>query len=106
MNPVDHDLILRTLMQDRKKYGAGEVILRDARERVHGKRVFSLVAVMTFPDEVKLKGEHKYPLVIYPHDGSFSSRLVIDHQGETDMTKELHGNTLGNMVTMPIWRLG
>jgi hypothetical protein len=77
----------------------GQFIFREA--GIHeGKHLMMVVGIVAVP-EGAVKGEHQYIV-----SGTEDLSLVTIHHGtEIDLTKQIRGHSIGQVLTEPIWRV-
>ena len=79
----------------------GQVFLREHGEApTHdGRTLVSIAGNIAVPKDWPFKGEHQYVLT-----GGSDGLLCLDPSTGLDLTEEARGNTVGGMLTQPIWR--
>lgn len=89
----------------------GQVFFRQAgstkRELNVGERqLWMFVGIVAIPPDVPLQTEHQYTLV-GRFDSDFLSTIALEIPTVTahDLSKQTRGNTIGDLVLMPIWRV-
>jgi hypothetical protein len=80
----------------------GQVIIRDSGEKRDGKRLVMVVGILAVPEGF-LESECQYRISGIENDGI--ANMMLDETSKTDVSAETRGNSLGHLVTLPIWTM-
>lgn len=86
----------------------GQLIFRDAGIPSHrkGHKLMMVCGIVAVPDDIPIKGEHQYVITGCKADlGGGGAEIHIHFDTEVDLTKQLAGLCLNNMIKSPLWRV-
>lgn len=83
----------------------GQVFIRDAGEAPSkdGRHLVMVAGLLALPPGIDLPMEHQF--VVSGSGDDEAVFLTILRSGSTDRTEEARGETIGSMLTHPIWRV-
>lgn len=85
----------------------GQLIFRDTDKPSHheGHKLMMVCGIISVPNNWKGKAEHQYIITGCVDHNLGESEVHIHFDTEVDLTTELTGVTIGQLITSPLWRV-
>jgi len=70
-----------------------------------GKKLMMFIGIVAVPEDTEIKGEHQYILFGREEKPLQMTGLTVINQTGQDLTKEVAGWAIGQVLSLPIWRV-
>lgn len=86
----------------------GQIFFRDTAKgeiAPPGKKLVMFIGIVAVPEDSEIKGEHQYTLCGREDKNILMTGLTVLNSSGVDLTKIAAGNSIGQLLTQPIWRI-